>query len=175
MNLSTRKSFALAIALGAFALIGGTGLTVSSAWLITMASQHPPVLVLSVAIVMVRFFGIFRSVARYGERVISHDAIFKKLTSVRVQLFTAIASRIGTYSHSIAEESKAIVDDVERAQEFHLRVTLPGLYATFATITTIAIADWIGQFLFLWVAGLSLIFAIAIPLLVRRVLDPLAS
>jgi ABC-type transport system involved in cytochrome bd biosynthesis fused ATPase/permease subunit len=80
MKMTQRSSFALAVGLGAFALIGGTGLTISSAWLITMASQHPPVLVLSVAIVMGRFFGIFRSVARYGERVISHEAIFRKLT-----------------------------------------------------------------------------------------------
>ena len=174
MNLSPRKSFVLAIALGAFALIGGTGLTVSSAWLITMASQHPPVLVLGVAIVMVRFFGIFRSVARYGERVISHEAIFKKLTHVRVELFNAIASRINSNSRAVAQESKAVIDDVERAQEFHLRVTLPGLYATFATCATLFIALWIGDFLLHWVAALSLFLAIAIPLWVHRALDPIA-
>jgi ABC-type transport system involved in cytochrome bd biosynthesis fused ATPase/permease subunit len=174
MNLSPHKSFVLAISLGAFALIGGTGLTVSSAWLITMASQHPPVLVLGVAIVMVRFFGIFRSVARYGERVISHESIFKKLTQVRVELFNAIASRINSNARSVAQESKAVIDDVERAQEFHLRVTLPGLYATFATCVTLFIALWIGDFLLHWVAALSLFLAIAIPLLVRRMLDPIA-
>lgn len=172
MNLSPRKSFIFAIALGTFALVGGTGLTVSSAWLITMAAQHPPVLVLSVAIVMVRFFGIFRSVARYGERVISHEAIFKKLTNIRVELFNAIASRINSHPRSIAHESKAVIDDVERAQEFHLRVTLPGLYAVFASCIAIAIAAWIEQFLFIWVAALSLFFAIVIPLAVRRFLDP---
>jgi len=54
----------LAALLGALAFIGGSGLTISSAWLITMASQQPPILTLTVAIVLVRFFGIFRSVAR---------------------------------------------------------------------------------------------------------------
>ena len=58
----------LAYFLGAFAFIGGIGLTISSGWLITMAASHPPILTLSVAIVMVRFFGIFRSAARYAER-----------------------------------------------------------------------------------------------------------
>jgi ABC-type transport system involved in cytochrome bd biosynthesis fused ATPase/permease subunit len=43
-----------------------------------MASKHPPILTLTVAIVMVRFFGIFRSVARYGERVMSHEAVFRR-------------------------------------------------------------------------------------------------
>ncbi len=174
MKLSPRKSFIAAVALGTFALVGGTGLTVSSAWLITMAAQHPPVLVLIVSIVMVRFFGIFRSVARYGERVISHEAIFAKLTALRVQLFTAFSSRLRDDGSTIAAKSKAAIDDVERAQEYHLRITLPGLYATFSGSVTILIAAWIGQTLLFWVGLISLLFAVVIPLMVRRILDPLA-
>ncbi|CAN2207703.1 CydC ABC-type transport system involved in cytochrome bd biosynthesis, fused ATPase and permease components [Candidatus Nanopelagicaceae bacterium] len=175
MKLSQRTSFALAVALGSFALIGGTGLTVSSAWLITMASQHPPVLVLGVAIVMVRFFGIFRSVARYGERVISHEAIFKKLTGVRVSLFSAIASHLRSNSIDIARQGKTIIDDVERAQEFHLRVTLPGYSALIAGLTTVLIALWIDPMLLTWILPTVGLFALVIPVLVRRELDPLAS
>lgn len=174
MTLSARKSFTIAIALGSFALIGGTGLTISSAWLITMAAQHPPVLALGVAIVMVRFFGIFRSVARYGERVISHEAIFAKLTSLRAKIFTAFSSRLRDEASSIAAMSKAAIDDVERAQEFHLRITLPGLYAGISGLATLAIAAWIGTTLFLWVALITVIFALVIPFAVRRLLDPLA-
>lgn len=175
MRLSNRTSFALAIALGSFALIGGTGLTVSSAWLITMASQHPPILILGVSIVMVRFFGIFRSVARYGERVISHEAIFRKLTGIRVRLFSAFASRLGSKSDiSIARQSKAVIDDVERAQEFHLRITLPGISAAIAGTVTIFLSAWIEPLLILYVLLVSFSFAIAIPWAVRRFLDPLA-
>ena len=174
MKLSPRKSFVAAVALGTFALVGGTGLTVSSAWLITMAAQHPPVLVLGVAIVMVRFFGIFRSVARYGERVISHEAIFAKLTALRVGLFSAFASQLREDGSKIAAKSKAAIDDVERAQEYHLRITLPGLYATFSGSVTIMIAAWIGQTLLFWVGLISLLFAVVIPIMVRRILDPLA-
>ena len=174
MKLSPVKSFIAAVALGTFAIVGGTGLTVSSAWLITMAAAHPPVLVLGVAIVMVRFFGIFRSVARYGERVISHEAIFSKLTALRVKLFTAFAAQLRQESSSIAAQSKTAIDDVERAQEFHLRITLPGLFATFSGSVTIMIAAWIGQTLLFWVALITLLFAIVIPILVRRLLDPLA-
>ena len=175
MKLSNRTSFLLAIALGSFALIGGTGLTVSSAWLVTMASQHPPILILGVSIVMVRFFGIFRSVARYGERVISHEAIFRKLTGIRVLLFSAFASRLGKNSDiSIARQSKAVIDDVERAQEFHLRITLPGISAGIAGTVTILLALWIEPFLIPYVLLVSALFAILIPWGVRRLLDPLA-
>lgn len=174
MKLSTRRSFAAAIALGSFALIGGIGLTVSSAWLITMAAQHPPILTLGVAIVMVRFFGIFRSVARYGERVISHEAIFRKLTGIRVEVFRAIAARLKNSVRSISQQSKAMIDDVERAQEFHLRVTLPGLSALVAGAVTVLLALWISHLILIWVVIATLIFALAIPYLVRRILDPIA-
>ncbi len=174
MTKSTRNSFAAAIALGSFALIGGTGLTVSSAWLITMASQHPPILTLGVSIVMVRFFGIFRSIARYGERVISHEAIFRKLTGIRVDLFRAVASRLKSSSRNISQESKAMIDDVERAQEFHLRVTLPELSALVAGTVTVLLALWISQLIFIWIVAAIVIFALAIPYLVRRFLDPIA-
>ena len=139
-----------------------------------MAAQHPPVLVLGVAIVMVRFFGIFRSVARYGERVISHEAIFSKLTALRVKLFATFATKLRQESSSIATQSKTAIDDVERAQEFHLRITLPGLYATFSGSVTILIAAWIGQTLLFWVALITLLFAFVIPITVRSLLDPLA-
>lgn len=174
MKASTRRSFAAAVALGSFALIGGTGLTVSSAWLITMAAQHPPILTLGVSIVMVRFFGIFRSVARYGERVISHEAIFRKLTGIRVDLFRAIASRLKSSVRNISQQSKAMIDDVERAQEFHLRVTLPGLSALVAGAVTVLLALWISNLILIWVVIATLIFSLAIPYLVRRIVDPIA-
>jgi ATP-binding cassette subfamily C protein CydC len=172
MKLRPRGAFPLAVALGAFAFIGGTGLTVSSAWLITTASQHPPVLVLSVAIVMVRFFGIFRSVARYAERVISHEAIFRKLTGMRVRLFNAVSRNL--HSIDVSRQSKAIIDDVERAQELHLRVTLPGLSALLAGIVTVLIAALIDLTLLIWILPTTLLFAIVIPVSVRRYLDPVS-
>jgi ABC-type transport system involved in cytochrome bd biosynthesis fused ATPase/permease subunit len=75
---------------GALAFLGGTGLMISSGWLITMAASHPPVLTLTVSIVLVRFFGIGRSVARYFERVISHQAVFARLSGLRVALYQSL-------------------------------------------------------------------------------------
>ena len=127
----------IAYFLGAFAFIGGIGLTISSAWLITMAASHPPILTLSVSIVMVRFFGIFRSVARYTERLLSHKAVFARLTALRVGIYTKIASSSistsGRFSSGTAV--KTIVDDVERAQEYQLRIKLPYAAAVISLLT----------------------------------------
>lgn len=135
----------LAALLGALAFIGGSGLTISSAWLITMASQQPPILTLTVAIVMVRFFGIFRSVARYGERIVSHSAVFTRLTILRTELFDKL-SRSGVElarDLNSGKTVKAIVDDIERAQEFALRITLPNRSAQLAIAVGVAVGFWI--------------------------------
>ena len=144
----------IAYFLGAFAFIGGIGLTVSSAWLITMAASHPPILTLSVAIVMVRFFGIFRSAARYTERLVSHKVVFARLTQLRVGIYSKIASSSISASRRFSSGTsvKTIVDDVERAQEYELRIKLPHASAVISLFT--------GALLGLWVHPQSLQFTL---------------
>ena len=156
---------AVATALGAAALMGGIGLTVSSAWLITMAAQHPPILVLGVSIVMVRFFGISRSAARYAERIVSHETVFRRLTSLRVNLYQKLAARVTQLAHDLNSGNfvKAIVDDVERAQEYQLRVVLPR-YAAFVSIGFgIIVSLWIFPLTLIFILPGSLIFLLLIP------------
>lgn len=150
--------------------MGGIGLTVSSAWLITMAAAQPPILVLSVSIVMVRFFGIFRSVARYAERVISHQTIFRALTSVRTALFEKISGRSITLIRDSrsGEYVKSIVDDVERAQEFALRITLPRYSAIVSITFSLLLAWWIYPPTLMILIPVSLSLLVAIPSIVSR-------
>lgn len=160
----------LAATLGALAFIGGAGLTISSGWLITMASQQPPILTLTVAIVLVRFFGIFRSVARYVERIVSHEAVFKRLTSIRVALFNKLNSSGVELARDLnsGKAVKALVDDVERAQEFELRVTLPFRSALLAVLATIGIGYWIRiETLFFTIPAAALTLWI-IPFFIKR-------
>jgi thiol reductant ABC exporter CydC subunit len=169
-SMSPKIRVVLAILLGSSAIIGGIGLTISSAWLITMASQQPTILVLSVSIVMVRFFGIFRSVARYAERVTSHESVFRTLTSLRVALFEKLAGR----NLNLVRDSgsgkyvKSIVDDVERAQEFQLRVTLPRYAALISISFALLLAFWIYPPTLLLLLPISLALLFAIPSVVSR-------
>ncbi|MGD9794323.1 MAG: thiol reductant ABC exporter subunit CydC, partial [Acidimicrobiia bacterium] len=55
-----RRQLILAALLGALASATAVGLAATSAWLISRASQHPPVLHLMVGIVAVRAFGLAR-------------------------------------------------------------------------------------------------------------------
>jgi thiol reductant ABC exporter CydC subunit len=156
--------------LGAFAFIGGIGLTVSSGWLITMAAQHPPILTLSVAIVGVRFFGIGRSAARYAERVISHKAVFDRLTVIRTSLYRKIASSSIKFIQDFSSVSavKTLVDDVERAQEYQLRVVLPRVAAVIALIAGALLGLWV-NFTSILITGPALLLTLLIyPRLILR-------
>lgn len=155
--------------LSASAYIGGLGLTITSAWLITTASFQPPILVLSVAIVGVRFFGIFRSVARYFERISSHKTVFDQLTKVRVRLYEAVASHPRELLRDISSGTlvKRIVDDVERAQEYQLRVTLPGVAAVISVAVGIALGGWIKLESILITLPLSILLLFLFPHLIK--------
>jgi thiol reductant ABC exporter CydC subunit len=160
----------IAYILGAFAFIGGIGLTVSSGWLITMASSHPPILTLGVAIVLVRFFGIFRSVARYCERVISHKAVFDRLTSLRVQIYSNLA-RMSISTSSIVNSGpavKSLVDDVERAQEYQLRIKLPGASAVLAVSAGTLLGWWVRAETLIVTLPVSLALLLVLPAVISR-------
>ena len=167
----------IAYLLGAFAFIGGIGLTVSSGWLITMASSHPPILTLGVAIVAVRFFGIFRSVARYGERLVSHKAVFERLTDLRVALFRKLVVRSITLSNVVNSGAsvKTLVDDVERAQEYQLRIKLPGSSAILSLVAGTLLGWWVRPESLLITVPASLILLFVFPLLISRFSVPLAE
>jgi thiol reductant ABC exporter CydC subunit len=167
----------IAYLLGAFAFIGGIGLTVSSGWLITMASSHPPILTLGVSIVAVRFFGIFRSVARYGERLVSHKAVFESLTDLRVALYRKLVGRSIYLSNVVNSGAsvKTLVDDVERAQEYQLRIKLPGSSAILSLLAGTLLGWWVRPESLLITVPASLILLFVFPLLISRFTVPLAE
>ncbi len=131
--------------LSSAAYVAGIGLTVTSAWLITMASFKPPLMTLGVAIVGVRFFGISRSVARYFERISSHRQVFDRLSGLRVRLFEAITSNPLSLVRDLSSGKlvKRVVDDVERVQEYELRITLPHMAGIISLIVAIGLGFWI--------------------------------
>ena len=167
----------IAYLLGAFAFIGGIGLTVSSGWLITMASTHPPILTLGVSIVSVRFFGIFRSVARYGERLVSHKAVFERLTDLRVDLYKKLVGNSIAVSNVVNSGAsvKTLVDDVERAQEYQLRIKLPGSSAILSLVVGTLLGWWVRPESLLITVPASLILLFVFPLLISLFTVPLAE
>jgi len=92
------RRLSAAALLGVLAMACSIGLMATSAWLISRAAQHPPVLYLTVAIVAVRAFGIGRGVLRYAERLAGHDAALRALGRTRIRVFTHLAKLIEFFS-----------------------------------------------------------------------------
>ncbi len=111
-----------AIAMAVVAVAMGLALTAVSGWLIVRSSIEEHIMVLLLAIVGVRAFGIFRSVGRYAERLLTHDAAFKVVDALRLTLWRAIAAR-GTGSRRLLEGGAPLDYLVTLADE--LRDLLP--------------------------------------------------
>ncbi|TYK50446.1 thiol reductant ABC exporter subunit CydC [Actinomadura decatromicini] len=122
-----RWRLALAVVFGALALGSGVGLMATSAWLISRAAQHPPVLMLMVAIVAVRAFGLGRGVFRYVERLTGHDATFRILADLRARVYERLERLApgGLPAFRSGDLLNRLVADVDAVQDLFLRVLLP--------------------------------------------------
>lgn len=167
----------IAYILSGTAYLAGIGLTLTSAWLITMASAQPPLLTLEVAIVGVRFFGITRSVARYFERLTSHRTVFAKLSALRVHLFESLNANSFALVRDVGEGKlvKRIVDDVERVEEYELRITLPHIAALISTCGGVALGAWILPVSLLLTLPATLFLLFFLPIFVKRRCESLAG
>ncbi|MDI2032686.1 thiol reductant ABC exporter subunit CydD [Saccharopolyspora sp. TS4A08] len=145
-------------ALGALSLLSGLALTATSAWLIARASQQPPILTLSVAVVGVRTFALSRAALRYLERLVTHDAAFRTAGDLRERLWSALV-RIGpvrTAGLRRGEGVARLVDDVDEVRDQIPRVVLPPLIAFVVLVAAVVV-----QALVLPEAGLVLALALA--------------
>ncbi|MEU4191712.1 thiol reductant ABC exporter subunit CydC [Kribbella sp. NPDC026611] len=121
------KRLAAATLLGVLAMSCSIGLMATSAWLISRAAQHPPVLYLTVAIVAVRAFGIGRGVLRYAERLVGHDAAFRVLGRTRVHAWIDLdrAAPAGLGGTRAGDLLARVTSDVDAVQDLLVRGALP--------------------------------------------------
>ncbi|MFZ0324497.1 MAG: thiol reductant ABC exporter subunit CydC [Actinomycetes bacterium] len=135
----------LAVVLGAFAAFAAVGLIATSAYLISQASEQPPILTLSVAIVGVRFFGVSRGFFRYLERLVGHDAAFRVLTDVRVQMYEQLErlAPTGVPAFRSGDLLARLVADVDTVQELYLRVIPPFSIAVVVGTAAVALVGWL--------------------------------
>ncbi|WP_110240131.1 thiol reductant ABC exporter subunit CydD [Nocardioides gilvus] len=121
--------------LGGLSVASGVALTATAAWLITRASEHPPVMYLIVAIVGVRTFGLARPVLRYAERLVSHDAAFRMLAERRAQVYDALVPLVpGRLGVRRGDLLTSVVDDVDAFVDEQLRVRQPRSTAAFVLV-----------------------------------------
>ncbi|WP_120722392.1 thiol reductant ABC exporter subunit CydD [Streptomyces hundungensis] len=163
-----RGRIALALLLGALALGSAVGLMATSGWLISRASQQPPVLYLMVAVTATRAFGIGRAVFRYAERLVSHDAVLRMLAELRVAVYRRLEriAPAGLRETRRGDLLSRLVADVDELQDYWLRWVLPAGVAFVVSVLSAGFTAWL-----LPEAGAVL----AVGLLVAGVLVPFLS
>ncbi|MFJ3306103.1 thiol reductant ABC exporter subunit CydD [Streptomyces sp. NPDC086549] len=140
-----RGRLALALLLGSLALGCAVGLMATSGWLISRASQQPPVLYLMVAVTATRAFGIGRAVFRYAERLVSHDAVLRMLADTRVAVYRRLErlAPAGLRTARRGDLLSRLVADVDALQDYWLRWLLPAGVAVAVSAWSVAFTAWL--------------------------------
>ncbi|MFD7704767.1 thiol reductant ABC exporter subunit CydD [Streptomyces caelestis] len=140
-----RGRITLALLLGALALGSAVGLMATSGWLISRASQQPPVLYLMVAVTATRAFGIGRAVFRYAERLVSHDAVLRMLADTRVAVYWRLErlAPAGLRDTRRGDLLSRLVSDVDALQDYWLRWLLPAGAAVAVSALSVGFTAWL--------------------------------
>ncbi len=136
---------ALALLLGSLALGSAVGLMAVSGWLISRASEQPPVLYLMVAVTATRAFGIGRAVFRYAERLVSHDAVLRMLAELRVSVYRRLEriAPAGLRRTRRGDLLARLVQDVDALQDYWLRWLLPAGAALLVGVASAGFTAWL--------------------------------
>ncbi|MGC4980008.1 thiol reductant ABC exporter subunit CydD [Streptomyces sp. DT193] len=145
MAAPRRGPLALALLLGSLALGSAVGLMATSGWLISRASQQPPVFYLMVAVTATRTFGIGRAVFRYAERLVSHDAVLRMLADTRAAVYRRLErlAPAGLRTTRRGDLLSRLVADVDALQDYWLRWLLPAGAAVLVSAASVGFTAWL--------------------------------
>ncbi|MEV7613165.1 thiol reductant ABC exporter subunit CydD [Streptomyces sp. NPDC089799] len=142
---ASRGRFGLGLLLGALAVGSSVGLMAVSGWLISRASEQPPVLYLMMAVTATRAFGIGRAVFRYAERLVSHDAVLRMLAELRVSVYRRLEriAPAGLREQRRGDLLTRLVADADALQDYWLRWLLPAGTALLVGTGSVAFTAWL--------------------------------
>jgi ATP-binding cassette subfamily C protein CydC len=159
-----------AIGLGALASACGVALMGTSAWLLSRAAEHPPVLFLMVAIVAVRAFGLGKGAFRYAERLVGHDLALRLQAALRIETYRALlrSTWVGRRSGDLLSR---VVNDVEAVQDVVVRAVVPMASAGLVAVATVTVLTVLSPAAGVALGASVLIAGVLVPLAARRSAD----
>ncbi|MEV0692268.1 thiol reductant ABC exporter subunit CydD [Streptomyces sp. NPDC050388] len=145
MSGARRGRLTFALLLGSVALGSAVGLMATSGYLISRASQQPPVLYLMIAVTATRAFGLARAVFRYAERLVSHDAVLRMLADTRVAVYRRLErlAPAGLRGTRRGDLLSRLVADVDELQDYWLRWLLPTGAAVVVSALSVGFTAWL--------------------------------
>jgi ATP-binding cassette, subfamily C, bacterial CydC len=129
-----RRELLLAVLAGAVGCGCGVALLATSGFLLARASQHPNIVAISIAVVLVRALSVGRGLLRYLERLFSHDVAFRVLADVRVAIYRRLerlapAGLGARTAFGSGDMLTRLISDVDSTQDLFIRGIAPPLTA----------------------------------------------
>lgn len=160
----------LSLALAALAVGFGIALMATAGYLISRAAEHPSILALTTTIVVVRFLALARPLARYLDRLASHDLALRALGRIRATVYRRIEplapGELDAFRRG--ELVNRLVADVDALQGLYLRgIGPPGIAVVVGSACVAVTALLLPQAAVVLALGLALA-GIAVPLLGAR-------
>ncbi|NQX27866.1 thiol reductant ABC exporter subunit CydC [Microbacteriaceae bacterium VKM Ac-2854] len=165
--LPPTRRFAPGVIFGLLSAASAVALISVSGWLIVRASEQPPILFLSIAVVGVRAFALSRAAFRYVERLSSHDAAFRQLATLRAGVYERLVpvAPDGLGRLKRGDLVSRVVNDVDALQDRPLRVLQPLIVSV-----AVAVLSVVGVWLLAPVAGLALLICLVFAFVVGSLL-----
>jgi len=137
--------FLAGIAVSALATLSAAALSGVSGWLIVWAAAQPPMMYLMTLIVGVRAFGVGRSVLRYSERLLTHDAVFRWAADLRLKLWDALGSNVRHWGRLTRSGGSlgTLVADVDELRDALPRAAVPIPAAILSFLAVLAATVWL--------------------------------
>lgn len=158
-----KRLLAAVVFLGSLTIFAASALLFSSGYLISKAAARPEnLLMIYVPIVMVRTFGIMRSVSRYLERLTSHSLILTIVSRMRVRLYEAL--RPQTARFKTGDALSLFADDIEHLQDVYIKLIFPWLSALLLYVVSIAALGYFSVPFALVMGLYFFVFTVLVPL-----------
>ncbi len=165
-----RSRILVSAVLGTLTVVFGVALMAFAGYLISRAAERPAILSLTTAIVAVRFFGLARPIARYADRLWSHDLVLRALGRVRARFYERIEPLAPAELEGFRQGDlmARMVADVDALQGLYLRGVGPVLVAVAAGAACVgATAAFLPSAAVVLAVGLA-VGGLAVPLVTGR-------
>lgn len=171
-----RRMAVVSVLLASAAIACSVGLISTSAYLISAAALRPSIAELQVAIVGVRFFGLFRGIFVYLERLYSHSVNFKLVGGLRSWFFQKLeplapADLLGDRSGDLLARA---ISDIETLESVYVRIIAPPLTAGVVLAGMLIFLGQINSALSLSLAGFFFFGGVVLPSFLVRWMRPSA-
>ncbi len=164
---SSKKLAAIILALGLTATVFSVGLMFVAGYLISASADNIySILVLNLPLAFVQIFGLGKPIARYVERLESHDWVLRLTSNLRRRLFLAVQVQVrGDHRLKTGEVLGSLASDIEQVQNLFLRTVFPILISWLSGLLLVIIAGFASPLLFVFAGIMMVVLCVLLPLL----------